>query len=54
MTAFRYQAVEGSGAAVSGTVEAEDRKAALRLLGQRGLFPSSLEISTSAGNGSAT
>lgn len=60
MTAFRYQAVEGSGAAVSGTIEAEDRKSALKLLGQRGLFPSSLEISSGKGvgngerNGSAT
>lgn len=43
MNAFRYQAIESSGATVAGTIEADDRKAALRLLGQRGLFPSSLE-----------
>ncbi len=45
MTAFRYQAIGGSGAPVAGVIEAEDRKAALHLLGQRGLFPSSLETS---------
>jgi len=54
MTAFRYQAVEGNGAAVNGTIEAEDRRAALKVLGQRGLFPSTLEISLSSGNGSET
>jgi general secretion pathway protein F len=51
MIAFRYQAVEGSGTSVNGTVEAEDRKAALKLLGQRGLFPSSLEMSRSQDGG---
>lgn len=45
MTSFRFQAVEATGASVNGVIEAEDRKAALHLLGQRGLFPSSLEIS---------
>jgi general secretion pathway protein F len=44
MSSFRYQAVEVNGASVEGVIEAEDRKAALRLLGQRGLFPSNLEI----------
>ena len=55
MSAFRYQAVGGNGAAVNGTIEAEDRKSALKLLGQRGLFPSSLELSFGNGtdNGSA-
>ncbi|HEY1786534.1 MAG TPA: type II secretion system F family protein [Verrucomicrobiae bacterium] len=43
MNLFRYQAIETNGAPVAGTIEADDRKAALRLLGQRGLFPSSLE-----------
>jgi type II secretory pathway component PulF len=43
MNIFRYQAIETNGAPVAGTIEADDRKAALRLLGQRGLFPSSLE-----------
>ncbi len=43
MSAFRYQAVESNGASTQGVIEAEDRKAALRLLGQRGLFPSLLE-----------
>jgi type II secretory pathway component PulF len=43
MNTFRYQAVEASGNSVGGVIEAEDRQAALHLLGQRGLFPSSLE-----------
>jgi type II secretory pathway component PulF len=47
MTAFRYQAITGNGASEGGVIEAEDRKTALQLLGQRGLFPSSLEISSS-------
>jgi type II secretory pathway component PulF len=50
MTAFRYQAVELNGAPVKGVIEAEDRKAALQLLGGRGLFPSVLEAN---GNGAA-
>jgi type II secretory pathway component PulF len=44
MSSFRYQAIESSGAAVGGVIEAEDRKSALQLLGKRGLFPSSLEV----------
>jgi general secretion pathway protein F len=43
MSAFRYQAIAADGNPVSGTVEAEDRKAALHLLGDRALFPSSLD-----------
>ena len=43
MTSFRYQAIEGSGASVGGVIEAEDRKAALQLLGDVDCFPSSLE-----------
>lgn len=43
MSAFRYQAIETGGTAVNGVIEADDRKAALHLLGKRGLFPSSLE-----------
>src|SRR5213594_281098 len=49
MTAFRYQAIEVNGAAVEGVIEAEDRKAALHVLGQRGLFPSSLAVCSSNG-----
>ena len=45
MNLFRYHAIEATGTPVAGTIEAEDRKAALRLLGQRGLFPSILEAS---------
>ena len=43
MNAFRYQAIEATGAPVEGVIEAEDRKSALQLLGRRGLFPSALE-----------
>lgn len=43
MNSFRYQAVETSGASVEGVIDAEDRKSAIQLLGQRGLFPSKLE-----------
>ncbi len=50
MNAFRYQAVESSGAPVEGVIEAEDRRTALQILGRRGLFPSSLEA---AANGQA-
>jgi type II secretory pathway component PulF len=44
MTAFRYQAIASGGDAVQGVVEAPDRRAALQLLGSRGLFPSNLEL----------
>jgi type II secretory pathway component PulF len=50
MTAFRYQAIEVNGTAVKGVIEAEDRRNALQILSQRGLFPSSLEISSTAGS----
>jgi type II secretory pathway component PulF len=46
MSEFRYQAVEENGASVAGVIEADDRKSALRLLGQRGLFPSNLEMNS--------
>jgi general secretion pathway protein F len=48
MTAFRYRAIEGTGASVGGVIEAPDRQAALRVLGDRGLFPSSLEMAPGA------
>lgn len=51
MNHFRYQAIETTGAPVAGTIEAEDRKAALRLLGERGLFPSTLELCAAQGGG---
>lgn len=44
MTLFQYHAVESSGSTVSGEIEAENRKAALQLLGERGLFPSRLDV----------
>jgi general secretion pathway protein F len=44
MSSFRYQAVETSGNAVQGVIEAADRRSALQLLGNKGIFPSNLEI----------
>jgi type II secretory pathway component PulF len=52
MSSFRYQAVQSGGASVEGVIEADDRKTALQLLGQRGLFPSKLEADA-ANNGSS-
>jgi general secretion pathway protein F len=49
MSGFRYQAVEAGGARVAGVVEADDRRSALRMLSERGLFPSSLEPDVPAG-----
>ncbi len=49
MSEFRYQAVADNGASVAGVIEADDRKSALQLLGQRGLFPSLLELHRAAG-----
>src|SRR6185369_571622 len=43
MNSFRYQAIADNGATVDGVIEADDRKAALHLLGERGLFPSTLD-----------
>ncbi|MBI2948180.1 MAG: type II secretion system F family protein [Verrucomicrobia bacterium] len=48
MIAFRYQAIELNGRPINGIIEAENRKSALLLLTQRGIFPSNLEISASA------
>lgn len=48
MSAFRYHAVEGSGSPVTGVVEAPDRRSALQLLGQKGLYPSRLEACAAA------
>src|ERR1041385_4019053 len=42
MNAFRYQAIERSGKSVEGVIEADDRRSALRLLSEQGLFPSNL------------
>ena len=53
MNSFRYQAIEGNGTAVRGVIEATDRKGALQLLGQRGLFPSNLEACAEAPAGRA-
>src|SRR5438105_155790 len=43
MSVFQYKAMEVGGRTVSGVIEAEDRRSALHLLGQRGIFPSHLE-----------
>src|ERR1051325_3561316 len=43
MGAFRYQAVEASGSAINGVIEADDRKAALQTLSARGIFASEIE-----------
>jgi general secretion pathway protein F len=51
MSAYRYEAIETSGAPVQGVIEAEDRKTALQLLGRRGLFPATLELSAPNGGG---
>jgi general secretion pathway protein F len=53
MTSFRYQAVESAGNAVQGVIEAADRRAALELLGSRGVFPSNLEVCAPSSNGAA-
>jgi hypothetical protein len=53
MNTFRYQAIEAGGTPVEGVIEAEDRKTALQLLGKRGLYPSSLEVSSLMGSASA-
>ncbi|MDB6033458.1 MAG: ral secretion pathway protein [Verrucomicrobiales bacterium] len=53
MTSFRYQAIENGGTAVKGIIEAENRRAALLILGERGLFPSDLEACSGNGNGNA-
>jgi type II secretory pathway component PulF len=49
MGAFRYQAVETGGNSVNGVIEAEDRKAALRLLSTRGIFATAIEVAAEAG-----
>jgi len=53
MNSFRYQAIEAGGASVEGVVQAEDRRTALEQLGQRGLFPSQLELCSAHGNAPA-
>src|SRR5262245_45244539 len=53
MNAFRYQAIQANGSSIQGTIEAEDRRAALKLLGERGLFPASLEFAPSSNQDAA-
>lgn len=50
MASFQYEAVEPDGKAVSGVMEAEDRRTALLNLGRRGLLPSRLEVVTKRGD----
>ncbi len=47
MTAFHYQAIGVNGEAIQGEIMAEDRKSAIRLLGERKLYPSRLEAASS-------
>ena len=47
MSSFRYEAVAANGGTVTGTIEAQDRRTAISLLGEKGLFPSSLEACAS-------
>jgi len=54
VSAFRYQAIGANGAPVRGVVEATDRRTAIQLLGQRGLFPSSLEVSRNGSEPAST
>jgi general secretion pathway protein F len=54
MNAFRYQAMDLTWGSVEGVIEANDRKAALHLLGERGLFPSNLQVHSAAGESAAT
>jgi len=48
MSAFHYKAVGSNGAVVAGLIDAQDRKSAIQLLGEQGLYPSTLEISSGA------
>lgn len=43
MKAYRYQAIRADGGSISGVIEAEDRRTALKALGSKGLFASELE-----------
>lgn len=54
MSAFRYQAVRVDGRSAEGIIEAEDRRGALQMLGQQGLFPSSLEPCQAGTSATAT
>ena len=51
MTSFRYQAIRETGDPIKGVIEAEDRRAALLALSERGLFPSDLQMVSANGNG---
>jgi general secretion pathway protein F len=53
MGAFRYQAVGASGNSISGVIEAEDRKAALRELSTKGIFARQIEACAAAENAEA-
>jgi len=48
MISFRYKAIDPGGAAIAGLVDADDRRGALDLLAGRGLFPTSLEESSTS------
>ena len=44
MSAYRYEALQASGAPIDGVIEAADRRSALEQLGERGVYPSRLEL----------
>lgn len=48
MKSFKYKAVDANGASANGAVEAEDRRAAIKILSGRGLFPSNIEENAGA------
>lgn len=48
MPTFRYQAIDSSGAASAGTLDAPDRPGAMRVLEQRGLVPVALDADEKA------
>ena len=48
MTVYRYEAIETNGAPVKGVIEAEDRRKAIHLLRESGLYPSILDTQGSS------
>jgi type II secretory pathway component PulF len=46
MMAFRYRAIGVNGTTVDGVIDAHDRKTAIQLLGEKGLYPSALEAAS--------
>ncbi len=53
MPTFRYQAIDSSGAASAGTLDAPDRPGAMRVLEQRGLVPVAIDADETAADAGA-